>query len=202
MFNVPLIQSEHNQSNYIKLPKSPFLFIVSCFMYIAYCLLHCEMSQYLKFLCLLFHKLLCLHSCHSYSPLLLPLHTQLLVSVTQAPIYTPVVLKSVEWQVRSGWHWGANNTTYYLHLIQSRKYDGCWTPNSPYLAITGETWDHFLETWLTSNPDSKVHGTNMGPTWGRQDPSGSCRPIILTNASYYIHIKLWNHLACKARNKA
>ena len=22
-------------------------------------------------------------------------------------------------------------------------------------------------------PDSKVHGANMGPTWGRQDPSGS-----------------------------
>ena len=21
-------------------------------------------------------------------------------------------------------------------------------------------------------PDSKVHGTNMGPTWGRQDPGG------------------------------
>ena len=23
-----------------------------------------------------------------------------------------------------------------------------------------------------NNPDSKVHGTNMGPTWGRQDPGG------------------------------
>ena len=22
------------------------------------------------------------------------------------------------------------------------------------------------------NPDSKVHGANMGPTWGRQDPGG------------------------------
>ena len=22
------------------------------------------------------------------------------------------------------------------------------------------------------NPDSKVHGTNMGPIWGRQDPAG------------------------------
>ena len=21
-------------------------------------------------------------------------------------------------------------------------------------------------------PDSKVHGANMGPTWGRQDPGG------------------------------
>ena len=23
-----------------------------------------------------------------------------------------------------------------------------------------------------SNPDSKVHGANMGPIWGRQDPGG------------------------------
>ena len=23
-----------------------------------------------------------------------------------------------------------------------------------------------------NNPDSKVHGTNMGPSWGRQDPGG------------------------------
>ena len=25
---------------------------------------------------------------------------------------------------------------------------------------------------LIFNPDSKVHGTNMGPIWGRQDPGG------------------------------
>ena len=25
---------------------------------------------------------------------------------------------------------------------------------------------------IPSNPDSKVHGANMGPTWGRQDPGG------------------------------
>ena len=25
----------------------------------------------------------------------------------------------------------------------------------------------------TNYPDSKVHGTNMGPIWGRQDPGGS-----------------------------
>ena len=25
---------------------------------------------------------------------------------------------------------------------------------------------------LQANPDSKVHGANMGPTWGRQDPGG------------------------------
>ena len=26
--------------------------------------------------------------------------------------------------------------------------------------------------WLQSHPDSKVHGANMGPTWGRQVPGG------------------------------
>ena len=26
--------------------------------------------------------------------------------------------------------------------------------------------------YLISIPDSKVHGANMGPTWGRQDPDG------------------------------
>ena len=30
--------------------------------------------------------------------------------------------------------------------------------------ITGSHWKGY--------PDSKVHGANMGPTWGRQDPAG------------------------------
>ena len=25
---------------------------------------------------------------------------------------------------------------------------------------------------LGASPDSKVHGANMGPTWGQQDPDG------------------------------
>ena len=28
-----------------------------------------------------------------------------------------------------------------------------------------------LDLWVTY-PDSKVHGANMGPIWGRQDPGG------------------------------
>ena len=48
------------------------------------------------------------------------------------------------------------------------------------------------EEVLTNNiPDSKVHGANMGPIWGRQDPGGPhvgpmnfaiwdyCMPLIL-----------------------
>ena len=33
----------------------------------------------------------------------------------------------------------------------------------PYLIQTGNA---------CKNPDSKVHGTNMGPIWGRRDPGG------------------------------
>ena len=33
----------------------------------------------------------------------------------------------------------------------------------------------FAETKLSRFPDSKVHGANMGPIWGRQDPGG---PIV------------------------
>ena len=33
---------------------------------------------------------------------------------------------------------------------------------------------HAQSKWLVNgtNPESKVHGTNMGPIWGRQDPDG------------------------------
>ena len=37
-----------------------------------------------------------------------------------------------------------------------------WTHNQK-LRNTGEIWDI---------PDSKFHGANMGPIWGRQDPGG------------------------------
>ena len=33
--------------------------------------------------------------------------------------------------------------------------------------------EHFCNLWQTNTlPDSKVHGANMGPMWGRQDPGG------------------------------
>ena len=39
-------------------------------------------------------------------------------------------------------------------------------------------WPFRLCVWSTRlvvhvSPDSKVHGANMGPIWGRQDPGGS-----------------------------
>ena len=36
--------------------------------------------------------------------------------------------------------------------------------------------EHILATWRmyvsVNYPDGKVHGANMGPIWGRQDPGG------------------------------
>ena len=34
-----------------------------------------------------------------------------------------------------------------------------------YANFVTECWDNY--------PDSKVHGANMGPIWGRQDPGGT-----------------------------
>ena len=47
---------------------------------------------------------------------------------------------------------------------------------------------HFPRYWLITNvslnnPDSKVHGANMGPTWGRQNPGG---PIV-----GHVNLVLW-----------
>ena len=30
----------------------------------------------------------------------------------------------------------------------------------------------YQRSMSSNDPDSKVHGANMGPTWGRQDPGG------------------------------
>ena len=60
---------------------------------------------------------------------------------------------------------------------------------------------------VTKTPESKVHGANMGPTWGRQDPGGShvglikiaiwaCFNIVFPITGFPI-IKLrrlWDHL--------
>ena len=32
--------------------------------------------------------------------------------------------------------------------------------------------DEFTKTWKSTNPDSKVHGANMGPTWVLSAPDG------------------------------
>ena len=44
-------------------------------------------------------------------------------------------------------------------------------------------------TILQAYPDSKVHGANMGPIWGRQDPGGPhVGPI---NFAIWVSTHLW-----------
>ena len=41
-------------------------------------------------------------------------------------------------------------------------------------------------------PDNKVHGANMGPTWGRQDPGG---PHV-----GHVNLAIWAHLDKEKRS--
>ena len=39
--------------------------------------------------------------------------------------------------------------------------------------MTTISWTKWKHWWhIQDNPDSKIHGANMGPIWGRQDPGG------------------------------
>ena len=41
--------------------------------------------------------------------------------------------------------------------------------------IFNRHWSYDMDEWsyrTDNHPDSKVHGANMGPIWGRQDPDG------------------------------
>ena len=55
----------------------------------------------------------------------------------------------------------------------------------------------FLPIWsrsfdnLFNNPDSKAHGANMGPIWGRQDPGG---PHVGP-----MNFAIWEHIHCAHR---
>ena len=73
-------------------------------------------------------------------------------------------------------HWfrlwlGAAYTTHYC-------LNKWWHKPTMYVCVT---WPYNVNTWrprqngrhLPDNPDSKVHGAHLGPTWG---PPGSCRP--------------------------
>ena len=46
---------------------------------------------------------------------------------------------------------------------------------------------YILVVLLLDNPDSKVHGANMGPIWARQDPGGPMlAPWTLLSGNAYI----------------
>ena len=38
--------------------------------------------------------------------------------------------------------------------------------------VQNNQYQNDVINFLTGLPDSKVHGANMGPIWGRQDPGG------------------------------
>ena len=50
--------------------------------------------------------------------------------------------------------------------------------------IFGQKTNMFI--FRMSNPDSKDHGANMGPTWGRQAP---CGPHV-----GHMNLAIWEHL--------
>ena len=41
----------------------------------------------------------------------------------------------------------------------------CWRGDQP-------LYNSLMIQFINTYPDSKVHGANMGPIWGRQDPGG------------------------------
>ena len=51
-------------------------------------------------------------------------------------------------------------------------------PTSVLSVLSSRRWTNFSPTYiavwyiLSTIPDSKIHGANMGPIWGRQDPGG------------------------------
>ena len=78
----------------------------------------------------------------------------------------------------------------------------CWLLASD-LQVTltcrdGSNWNlldpsYVCEGWLSTSPDIKVHGANMGPLWGRQDPGGPMlAPWTLLSGSHQKHL-LWLH---------
>ena len=46
------------------------------------------------------------------------------------------------------------------------------TFNSVAFCITNQNWYDVWTKNIKSHQDNKVHGANMGSTWGRQDPGG------------------------------
>ena len=85
----------------------------------------------------------------------------------------------------------SENTWYFCHVLHTLrpkkaryfklKYCRCFL-NISYCFVHLSLvfwWSHWWTDWLGAwcqmdddHPDSMVHGTNMGPIWGRQDPGG------------------------------
>ena len=59
-------------------------------------------------------------------------------------------------------------------MLLSKLYDwlGAWRRYARKLYVLLITPGETPVTYAHADPDSKVHGANMGPIWGRQDPGG------------------------------
>ena len=75
--------------------------------------------------------------------------------------------------------WGQGQSTIKLAGILSNVFAVFFCPSLVVLAWTDGEWAHGQSGgWCkhantkTDIPDSKVHGANMGPIWGREDPGG------------------------------
>ena len=49
---------------------------------------------------------------------------------------------------------------------------------------------HIESYWVNNYPESEIHGANMGPTWGRQDPGGPHAGAMI----FAIWVYTWNSL--------
>ena len=89
----------------------------------------------------------------------------------------------------------------------------CWKKNSAFsvnfpwcpIIIWAMSASISSYTALLHYPDSKIHGANMGPTWGRQDPGGAhgghvnlsiwighaLTALLLWSKQYLLWITIW-----------
>ena len=88
-----------------------------------------------------------------------------------------------------------------------------WNPCENYISkisfkFSRGQWDKHCVCILDDIPDSKVHGANMGPIWGWQDPGGPhvgpmnfCRLGLVWCASAVIMLaNIWAHFLSLARS--
>ena len=48
-----------------------------------------------------------------------------------------------------------------------------------------------MAVYRNDSPDSKIHGANMGPIWGRQDPGGP--HVGFMNFAIWVELKWWGY---------
>ena len=61
----------------------------------------------------------------------------------------------------------------YLSKKKKQQYDTGWFSNEGHRQVLKNAKTSPQLCGVANSPDSKVHGANMGPTWGRQDPGVS-----------------------------